>query len=138
MSDESGGIPSIVPFLKRDGTKPYLAGARCAACGHVFVGERAACAKCTTRDRMEPVRLAETGKLYVYTVVRRSFPGVAVPFVDAIVDLDDGSHLKGTLEGVEPDPDRIPFNMRIKVAYRDAQPVNGGGKAYLTYYFLPA
>ena len=86
----------------------------------------------------EAHRLAETGKLYVYTVVRRSFPGVAVPFVDAIVDLDDGSHLKGTLEGVDPDPDRIPFNMRIKVAYRDAQPVNANGKAYLTYYFLPA
>ncbi|HEX2892332.1 Zn-ribbon domain-containing OB-fold protein [Vineibacter terrae] len=138
MGDVSGGVPPIVPFLHRDGAKPYLGGSRCEACGHVFVGERSVCAKCAARDKMKAVRLAETGKLYVYTVVKRSFPGVAVPFVDAIVDLDDGSHLKGTLEGVEPDPDHIKFNMRVKVAYREAQPVNSGGKPYLTYYFVPA
>jgi uncharacterized OB-fold protein len=138
MSDESGGAPPIVPFLKRDGAKPYLAGSRCEACGHVFVGDRSVCARCTARDRMKAVRLAETGKLYVCTVVKRSFPGVIVPFIDAIVDLDDGSHLKGTLEGVDPDPDRIRFDMRVKVAYREAQPVNANGKPYLTYYFLPA
>ena len=44
------------------------------------------------RGRADPVAasldlaaLAETGKLYDFTVVHRSFPGVKTPFVDAIV-----------------------------------------------------
>lgn len=136
MSPDS---PSIVPFLKRgDGGQPYLAGSRCGACGQLFVGERQVCAKCSARGRMEPVRLAETGKLYVFTVIHRSFPGVEAPFVDAIVDMADGAHLKGTLTGVKPDPEAITFGMPVKIAYRDATPVNAPGKPHLTYHFVPA
>lgn len=135
----SPDTPPLVPFIKRgEGGQPYLAGSRCQACGHVFVGERKVCAKCTARDRMEAVKLAETGKLYVFTVVYRSFPGTETPFIDAIVDLDDGSHLKGTLLGVNPDPQTIQFGMPVKIAYRDATPVNAPGKPHLTYYFVPA
>lgn len=131
--------PPIAPYLKRDDDgSPFLQGARCEACGQLFVGDRRVCAKCTARNRMTPVRLAETGKLYAFTVVHRSFPGVETPFIDAIVDLDDGSHIKGVLKGVAPDPTSIPFDLPVKVAYGEADPVNAPGKPHLTYYFTPA
>jgi uncharacterized OB-fold protein len=132
-------VPAIVPFLKRleDGT-PYLAGSRCEACGQIAVGDRRTCARCTARGQMRPVRLAETGKVWAFTVVHRSFPGVETPFVDVIVDMDDGSHLKGTLSGVTPDPAAIAFDLPVRVAYREATPVNTPGKACLTYHFVPA
>ena len=131
-------LPTLVPFLKRDDDgKPYLAGSRCTACGHTYVGERKICAKCSARDQMQPVHLAETGKVYVHTVVYRSFPGVETPFIDVIVDLDDGAHIKGTLVGVEPDPETIPYDLPVKVSYREAEPVNKPGKAHLTYVFEP-
>ena len=131
-------LPPLMPFIKRqdDGT-PYLAGAKCKACGHVFVGERTACAKCTARDQMQSVHLALTGKLYVYTIVYRDFPGVKTPFIDAIVDLDDGAHLKGTLIGVSPDPDSIAFDLPVKVSFREVEPVNQPGTPYLSYVFEP-
>lgn len=137
MAEPATETPAIVPYLKQEGGKPYLSGSKCRACGHVFVGERKVCAQCAARDQMESVHLAETGKLYVHTVVYRSFPGVETPFVDAIVDLDDGAHLKGTLIGVEPDPARIPFGLPVKVVYRQAAPVNKPGVPYLTYAFEP-
>jgi uncharacterized OB-fold protein len=87
---------------------------------------------------MKPARLAETGKLYAFTVVYRSFPGVKTPFIDVIVDLDDGSHIKGVLQGVEPDPASIPFDLPVKVAYGEAEPVNAPGQPHLTYFFTPA
>lgn len=127
---------AILPFVKQDAGTPYLAGSKCGACGHVFVGERQACARCTARDAMAPVRLATRGRLYDYTVVHRSFPGVATPFVDAIVDLEDGAHLKGTLVGVEPDPARIAFDMPVRVTFREAVPV-GADRPYLTFVFEP-
>lgn len=130
--------PTIVPYLKIEGGKPYLQGSRCTACGHPYVGEREVCAKCLARGNMEPIHLAETGKLYAFTVVHRSFPGVVTPFVDAVVDLDDGTHLKGTLLDVTPDPDKIAFDLPVKVVYRETTPVGAGGQPYLAYFFVPA
>jgi uncharacterized OB-fold protein len=137
MTSVAEEIPAIVPHLKREAGKPFLSGSRCRACGHLFVGDRTTCAKCAARDQMESVKLAGTGKVYVYTVVHRSFPGVETPFVDAIVDLDDGAHLKGTLTGVAPDPEKIPFGLPVRVVFREATPVNKPGKTYLTYAFEP-
>ncbi len=128
---------AILPFVKHGDGTPYLAGTRCTACGHVYVGERSACAKCTAREGLEPVKLAETGRLYDYTVVHRSFPGVKTPFVDAIVDLDDGAHLKGTLIDVDPDPATLAFDMPVRVIFREAVPV-GADRPYLTFFFAPA
>lgn len=138
MSEAHASVPPIVPFLKRDGDRPYLAGSKCQSCGHTYVGERTICAQCSARNRMTAVRLAETGKVYVSTVVYRSFPGVDTPFIDAIVDLDDGAHLKGTLIGVEPDPRKLPPDLRVKVVYREVSPPNRPGTRYLTYAFAPA
>ncbi|MCP5182083.1 MAG: OB-fold domain-containing protein [Pseudomonadales bacterium] len=137
-SEDTEAVQPLVPYLKTDASGPYLAGSKCQACGHLFVGERRVCAKCSARDQMSPVRLAERGRLYDFTVVHRSFPGVDTPFVDAIVDLEDGAHLKGTLLEVEPDPEKIAFDMPVKIVYREAVPVGGGGKPYLTYFFVPA
>ena len=129
---------ALVPYLKRDETgQPYLAGSKCKVCGHRYVGERTVCAKCTSRDQMQTVRLAETGKVYVYTIVHRSFPGAETPFIDAIIDLDDGAHLKGTLLGIECDPDKIPFGLPVRVTYKLVEPLNRPGVPHLSYAFEP-
>src|ERR1700710_3038901 len=109
----------VVAFLKipKDGA-PYLAGSKCSKCGEVVVGTREVCGKCGARKGVEAIKLTDTGKLYNYTVVHRNFPGVPVPFISAIVDLDGGGTLKGNLVGVEPDPAKIKFDMPVKVVIR--------------------
>lgn len=130
--------PSLKPFIRRDERgAPFLAGSRCDACGHIFVGERGACARCTARGRISSWRLAESGRVYVHTVVHRSFPGVSVPFVDVIVDLDDGAHLKGTLLGVDADSGTELFDLPVRVVFHEAAPANMPGVPHLTYAFEP-
>lgn len=137
-SDVQTDAPPLTPFIKTaTNGAHYLAGSHCKACGQLFVGERRVCARCFARDEMEAVKLADTGKVYAFTIVERSFPGVKTPFVAVTVDLDDGSHLKGTLEGVEPTPQAIKFDMPVRLGYRVAVPVNTPGKPYLTYFFVP-
>jgi uncharacterized OB-fold protein len=127
-SDIQTDAPPLTPFIKTaTNGAHYLAGSRCKACGQLFVGERRVCARCFARDEMEAVKLADTGKVYAFTIVERSFPGVKTPFVAVTVDLDDGSHLKGTLEGVEPTPQAIKFDMPVRLGYRVAVPVNSPG-----------
>ena len=118
--------------------EPYLEGSKCGACAAVYLGRREVCSRCAERDQMQTIRLADTGTLYSYAIVHRSFPGVDVPFVSAIVDLDGGGTIKGNLVDIEADPDRIPFGMPVKVVFRDALGrKDKDGNSYLSYFFVP-
>ena len=134
----NGPLP-VVPFLKIPGDgEPYLEGCVCTRCGATFLGERIACSKCGARDQLEVRRLSNEGRLYAYSIVHRSFPGVPVPYVSAIVDLEGGGTLKGNLIDVEPDPAKIAFDMPVSVVYRDAQGrKDAEGNSYLSYFFQP-
>ena len=132
-------VRAVVPFLKIPaGGEPYLEGCACKRCGTTFLGERAACAKCGARDSLETRKLSNEGTLYAYSIVHRSFPGVEVPFVSAIVDLHGGGCIKGNLIDVDPNPKQIPFGMPVRVVYRDALGRRDGeGNTYLSYFFEP-
>jgi len=136
---ESAKPLPVVSFLKipEDG-EPYLEGYKCGACGEVFLGERLVCAACGARNKMATVRLADKGALYNFTVVHRNFPGVPVPFISAIVDLEGGGTLKGNLVDMVPSPEAIKFDMPVNVVFRDAGRKDKDGNSYLAYFFTPA
>ncbi len=137
MSDKP--LPAV-PYLKipSDG-EPYLQGSRCGECGAVFLGERDNCSKCGARGGLATEKLAERGELYSYCVVHRSFPGIDVPYISAIVDLEGGGTVKGNLVGVAPDPAKIDFGMPVRVVFRDALGrKDQDGNSYLAYFFEPA
>lgn len=138
MGDATKPLPAV-DFLKiPDDGDPYLEGYKCGSCGAVLLGDRPACPKCTTRGSLKPARLANKGKLYAYSIVHRSFPGIDVPYVSAIVDLEGGGTVKGNLVDVEPDPKKIPFDMPVEVVYRDALGrKDREGNSYLSYFFRP-
>jgi uncharacterized OB-fold protein len=136
---ESAKPLPVVSFLKiPDQGEPYLEGYKCAACGEVFLGERMVCAACGARNQLSPVRLADKGTLYNFTVVHRNFPGVPVPFISAIVDLEGGGTLKGNLVDMLPSPEAIKFDMPVNVVFRDAGRKDKDGNSYLAYFFTPA
>lgn len=135
----SAALP-VVEYLKlpEDG-EPYLEGHRCERCGAVFVGARDHCSKCGARNSMKTTRLSNNGKLYSYSIVHRSFPGIDVPYVSAIVDLDGGGTVKGNLVGVEPDPNGIEFDMPVEVFFDDALGrKDSDGNSYVSFFFRPA
>jgi hypothetical protein len=137
-SAEKKPLP-VVPFLKiPEGGNPYLEGLRCKKCGAIFLGERTVCSSCGARESLEPKRLADRGKLHVYSIVHRSFPGIETPYVSAVVDLDGGGTVKGNLVGIDPDPEKIKMGMPVELVYRMAPRKDAEGNSYLTYYFQPA
>ncbi len=142
MSEDNaaqGPLP-VVPYLKLpEGGDPYIEGHKCGACGSIYLGERSICAKCGTRGQIQATKLSNQGKLYVYSIVHRSFPGIEVPYISAIVDLEGGGTLKGNLIGVDPDPEKIQFGMPIEVVYKDALGrKDRDGNSYISYFFQPA
>ena len=136
---EAAALKPVTSFVKiPDAGAPYLQGSKCTQCGEVQVGDRTVCPKCGARDAMQTVKLADRGRLYNFTVVYRNFPGIEVPFVSAIVDLDGGGTLKGNLVDVEPDPAKLKFDMPVKVVFREAGRTDKAGNRYLSYFFAPA
>ena len=128
----------VVDFLKiPEQGEPYLEGQRCKECAAIFLGVRNACSKCGARGRFEAMPLAKQGTLYVYSIVHRSFPGIEVPYVSAIVDLEGGGTVKGNLIGIDPDPAKIRMGMPVEVVYEIAPRKDKEGNEYLTYYFKP-
>jgi uncharacterized protein len=117
---------------------PYLLGSRCDECGTVFLGVRENCGRCCARRRMQPARLAVRGRLYSYTIVYRSYPGIRVPFISAIVDLEAGGTIKGNLVEIEPNPEKLKYGMPVKVVFRGAECALGEEAAgYVAHFFVP-
>jgi hypothetical protein len=134
----AGSPLPVVPFLRiPDGGDPYLEGQKCGNCGAIFLGERATCSSCGKSGWFQATRLSNRGELYVYSIVHRSFPGIEVPYVSAIVDLEGGGTVKGNLVDIEPDPEKIRMGMPVQVVYRIAPRKDAAGNEYLTYYFQP-
>ena len=129
----------VVEYLKlpEDGD-PYLEGHKCGDCNSIFLGVREVCSNCTARGNIKPVKLSNKGKLYSYSITFRSFPGIDVPYISAIVDLEGGGTIKGNLIDCEPDPDKIEFDMPVELVFDDALGrKDAEGNSYISYFFKP-
>src|ERR1700732_4680935 len=118
---DSGPRP-IVPFLKLQ-PKPHLMGSKCGTCGSVFLDthrlapsasggtrsftpvfldtHRLACSKCGATEGFTPVELSDKGKVYVFSVVHQSFPGIKTPYITAIVDLPEGVSVRSNIVDID-------------------------------------
>jgi len=139
LTTDSLVVPRPATSVVRVGAdgRPWIEGFRCGDCGAVVTEQTLACRRCASRRAPEGFRAAETGRLYSWSVVHRSYPGIAVPFVSAIVDLDDGLTLKGTVRGV--DPADLRQGLPLRLVFDDA----GGardreGVPYVGFHFVPA
>jgi uncharacterized protein len=122
--------------IKEDGT-PWICGYRCQKCSAVAAAPTMACRRCASREAPEPFAASGAGKLHTWSVVERSYPGVRTPFISAVVDLDDGLTLKGTLIGAPEGP--LKAGMDVAVVFDDAGGVvDKDGGRYVGYHFAPA
>jgi len=130
---------TIKPYLKAPaGGDPYLEGQKCDSCGAISLKKRMACAKCGARGTVNPTKLATTGKLHSFSIIHRAFPGIEVPFISAIADLDGGGTIKTNMVGIDADPDKITLGMDIQVDFQTAPRKDADGNEYLTFVIKPA
>lgn len=120
--------------LAEDG-RHRLEGSRCDQCGAMFLGQREVCPACSGRGCLSPMRLSDRGRVYSFTTIHRSFPGIPVPFVMAVVDLENGPSVRGNIVGV--DHTKVYFDMPVKLTYFDSQQKDTAGNPYIAFAFIP-
>ena len=139
MSNQDTDFYAATSFIKKDEDQNfYLSAQQCNACNAIFLDNRISCSKCFELNNFSTIRLSDTGSLYSYSIVHRSFPGIEVPYISAIVDLDDGGTIKGNLINVDPNPKNISFDMKVKLVFQDALGrKDKDGNSYVSYFFKP-
>ena len=127
-------IPGKSNIALTENGEPWIRGFRCTQCGAAADSLTLACRRCHARGTMEEYRAAQTGKLVTWSIVHRSYPGVAVPFISAVIALDDGLAVKGNLTGCEAD-DLHP-SMPVTLQFDDAGgATDKDGNGYVAYHF---
>jgi len=117
--------------------EPSICGYRCLDCGVAATEPTLACRRCASRRAPESFTASRSGALYSWSVVERTYPGVKTPFISAIVDLDDGLTVKGTL--VADAASALRAGMPVRVVFDDAGgAVAADGGLYVGYHFTLA
>ncbi len=109
-------MPTQIPLVDylALGEHPHLVAHACTACGARFFDRRNACAACGSQAGFVDVVLPDEGTLRTCTVVSVAAPGVPVPYVAGVVDLD-GTSVRANIVNVPPDPGRLQLGMKVRL-----------------------
>ena len=107
-------------------TKPFWEGTRagelrlphCEACDRKFLYPRIRCPFCGS-DRLGWVRASGRGNLHSYVINHMPAPGWEgeVPYVIAVVQLEEGPRMLSNLVGVAPEPEALELDMPLEVVF---------------------
>jgi uncharacterized OB-fold protein len=125
----------MVGYLSLDGA-PHLVAQECTKCGALYFDRRNACAHCSTTT-FGAKDLATTGVVRAFSIVHQAAPGVPVPYVSSVIDLDGGGAVKANVVNTEPDPERISLGMKVKLTTFPAGTDDDGTEA-IAFGFEPA
>jgi len=91
---------------------------RCRDDGRYEWTPQQACSRCL-RETLEWTPASGRGTVYSFSVVTRpAVPGLAVPYIVAIVELAEGPRMLTRLRGLDPHDARI--GLPVRVAFEDA------------------
>lgn len=108
-----------VPRFWREIPNRYnLIGARCGNCNKILFPPRSICPFCRRMGKLEPYRLKRKGKVLSYTVTHVAAEGFEdqVPYVLAIIELEDGPRL--TAQITDCNPDEIKIGDEVEMVFR--------------------
>lgn len=125
----------LVAYLALE-PEPHLVAQECGRCGARFFDRRNECGSCG-RGSFESVPVATTGHLRAFSIVHRAAPGVAVPFVSAVVEAADGTTVRANLLEVPPDPGAIRLGMPVRLVTYPAG-TDSEGTECIAFGFAPA
>jgi uncharacterized OB-fold protein len=126
----------IVDYLVLDDGEPHLVAHVCDKCGARFFDRRNACAKCANRA-FTSRKLGTTGVMKSFAIVHQAAPGLPVPYVSSVVELDGGGDVKANLVNIEPEPSKLTLGMKVRLTTFVAGTDDEGTEA-VAFGFEPA
>ena len=94
---------------------------QCNGCQNVYFYPRDICPACFSRDTTW-TQSAGKGSIFTFAIVHRaSIPSFRddVPYVIAIVELEEGAKMPTNIVNVEADPEHVKVGMPVEVIFED-------------------
>ncbi len=113
-----------------------LEGSRCPKCEELYFPPRTVCPQCRSRS-LESYRFSGRGRVYSFTTVYQSSPRFApfVPYVAALIDLEEGPRITARLTDVEPE--KVYIGMPVEMVIRKISEEGDRGLIAYGYQFRP-
>lgn len=93
--------------------------ARCGECGYYIHPPTPRCPRCLS-ENVEPHAVSGRGQVYTYTVNQRAWsPGLDVPYVIAIVELEEQVDLRLMTNIVGCAAEDVSIDMAVQVEFRE-------------------
>ncbi|MDB5715696.1 MAG: DNA-binding protein [Sphingomonadales bacterium] len=120
----------ILPELTPENTPFWTGGERgelmivhCDACDHAIHPPEVICPVCLSRS-VTPRAASGTGIIHSYTVNHQPWlPNLPVPYILAVVDLDNEPGVRLTAELLDVQPDSVGIGQKVKVAFLPVEDV---------------
>ena len=113
--------PESVPYWKA-AKRHKLAIPHCKSCGHYWFPPSQRCTNCLSAD-MEWAEVSGRGKVYSFVTFHRVFHPAfeeEVPYVVALVELEEGPRMLTNVIGIPPE--EVRCEMKVKVTFDDVTP----------------
>ncbi len=117
MTERAFPVPDAVSLPFWEGiAEGVLRVQRCGACGRYVFYPRAVCPYCAS-SKLDWVDASGGGRIHSYTVVHRAPPEYRdeVPYVVALVELDEGVRMMARLVDVEPAAVRVDLPVEVAI-----------------------
>jgi uncharacterized protein len=111
----------VTAFYWRGAAEGTLLVLRCEACGYLSHPPDVACARCGAAA-LEAAPMSGYGTVYSFTIVRQAFDPAfldEVPYVVALVELDEQPGLLLLVNIVDTDIDAVDIGLRVEVTFED-------------------
>jgi uncharacterized protein len=111
----------VTTFYWRGAAEGTLLVLRCEACGYLSHPPDVSCARCGAAT-LDPAPMSGLGTVYTFTVVRQAFDPAflaEVPYVVALVELDEQPGLLLLTNIVDVDSEAVEIGLRVEVTFED-------------------
>ncbi|HTF32832.1 MAG TPA: Zn-ribbon domain-containing OB-fold protein [Myxococcota bacterium] len=119
-------LPALTPENQHfwtGGAQGELRFLRCTRCRHLIHPPAPVCPECLSRE-LEVATVSGRGIVHTYTVNHQPwYPGMATPFVIAIVELAEQPGLRLTTNLVNCAVDQVKIGMPVRVLFENHDPV---------------
>ena len=98
-----------------------LLGVKCVTCGKSYFPKRSICTNCRRRGKLNEIQFSGKGKVFSYTEITAPPAGFEdqVPYILAIIELDEGAKLTGQI--VDAHKNDVKIGSRVDRVFRVIQ-----------------
>jgi hypothetical protein len=124
---------SVPRFWREIPSRYNLIGSKCGNCNKIMFPPRFVCPYCRRTGKLEPYKLSRKGKIISYTTIYSAADGFEdqVPYVLAIIELEDGPRI--TTQITDCDPSEVKIGDEVEMVFRRMGQDGDDGVIYYGY-----